>query len=264
MSTIQILWVDLRSQPNGGGLGQLVSDEHRLTSVRSIDGVRGVVRSAHPDMACVEFDYPDQSRLSAVPAIRRSFPKLPLLMFTEFHSEAVAVQAFRRGVWDYRVKPVSRAILDRSIEDAVVRSAQDNLRGRDSFMPAELVSPGGHLAAPILSTVRTAAAVAHLAGHSSEPVSRKAMAKLCHLSESEFSRVFRREHEITFESYLVEFRITKARELLMDSRLTITQVAHAAGFNDASYFARAFRRLVGVSATDWRRRTRGAGKASRT
>jgi AraC-like DNA-binding protein len=86
-----------------------------------------------------------------------------------------------------------------------------------------------------------------------EPISRSDMAALCHLSLSEFSRVFRREHEVTFEHFLLEFRIAKARDLLIESRLTITQVAHAVGFNDSSYFARAFRRCTGIKASDWRR-----------
>ena len=40
---------------------------------------------------CVEYDYPDQSRLRTIPLVRRALPALPGLMLTEYHSEALAV-----------------------------------------------------------------------------------------------------------------------------------------------------------------------------
>jgi AraC-like DNA-binding protein/CheY-like chemotaxis protein len=254
MSTVRVLWVDLCCQPAGQGLDPLVSAEYAITKVACIEDARDGVRSAHPDLMCVEFDYPDEPHLQIVPAIKREFPDLPLLMFTEYHSEALAVRAFRWGVWDYRVKPVSASILARSIGFAAsVAGRHNGSRILDSSMPADLTAPGRHITGPVVTTARTASVVAYVAGHYMEPISRSDMAALCHLSLSEFSRVFRREHEVTFEHFLLEFRIAKARDLLIESRLTITQVAHAVGFNDSSYFARAFRRCTGIKASDWRR-----------
>lgn len=73
---------------------------------------------------------------------------------------------------------------------------------------------------------------------------------------SEFSRVFRNECGTTFEHYLLDYRIAMAREMLIDADVAISQVAYAAGFNDPSYFGRAFRRMVGVSPKVYRQQTR--------
>lgn len=256
MAATRILWFDLRRQRDGPGLSCWVSGKHAITKVESASAVSDSIRKAHPDLVCAEFDYPDEAHLTVVQAIVWEFRDLPLLMFTEYHSEALAVRAFRWGVWDYRVKPVGRAILERSIQFAAGASAARKRRaGRDATMTADLVAPGGHLGELATTTTRTAAAVAYMAKHYAEPIDRQSVAAQCHLSVSEFSRVFRREHGRTFERFLLEFRIGVARELLTASQLGIVQVAHAAGFNDSSYFARVFKRLVGVSASDWRKRT---------
>jgi len=178
-------------------------------------------------------------------------------MFTEYHSEALAVWAFRSGVWDYRVKPVAERILTRSIE-LLAASAEarrpDPLRGKG--LPADLIEPAGHLQRPPSVARKTGLAVAYIAGHFDQDLKRDALADLCHLSPSEFSRAFRLEQGSTFAHFLLEFRIGKARAFLAEPHMAISEVAYSAGFNDTSYFSRAFRRLGGVTASQYQRRIR--------
>jgi AraC-like DNA-binding protein len=75
------------------------------------------------------------------------------------------------------------------------------------------------------------------------------MARICHLSESEFSRVFHHEHGVSFRRFLVNYRIAIARDFLSEPHASVSQVAYAVGFNDLSHFGRMFRRLVGEPAT---------------
>ena len=69
----------------------------------------------------------------------------------------------------------------------------------------------------------------------------------CHMSESEFSRVFKKEHGHTFCDYLLKYRVNKACESLTDPTVQVKTVAFEVGFNDLSYFARTFRRYTGVT-----------------
>lgn len=255
MGAVRILWIDLCRQPVAGELLQLVPGRHE---VRRIDGsvdALDAVRDFHPKFACIEFDYPDRTRLGTLTLLRRAFPSLPLLMFTEYHSETLAVWAFRSGVWDYRVKPVDVRSLARSIE-VLVELVQPRSAGRtcEGSLPPDLIEPAGHLQRPPSTARKSGAAVAYIAEHFDQGVKRDMLARLCHLSPSEFSRVFRREQGLTFEHFLLEYRIAKARELLAEPGSTIAQAAYAAGFRDPSYFSRTFRRLVGLTASDYRRR----------
>jgi AraC-like DNA-binding protein len=99
----------------------------------------------------------------------------------------------------------------------------------------------------------TAAASDYVRAHLDIGISLAKAASLCHLSVSEFSRVFKREHGRTFCDFLLRSRVAKAWELLASPRVTVSEVAFAVGFNDLSYFTRIFRRYTGVSASEYRK-----------
>ena len=250
------VWIDLRCVPQQRGLSHEAQAHSAIARVTQLAEIASAIARGRPHFACIEYDYPDGARLAAVPLLRREFPSLPVLMFTEYHTEALAVWAFRNRVWDYRVKPVTSETLGRLFE--VLMSTVGAAGARDawsaSVLPPELRAPAGHLRKPLTATTRTAAAVAWTSEHYAEACPIKLVAGLCHLSESEFSRAFRREQGVSFSQFLLQYRVAMAREFLGEPRASVSQVAYAVGFNDLSYFGRVFRRLVGVPATQYQRR----------
>jgi AraC-like DNA-binding protein len=54
-------------------------------------------------------------------------------------------------------------------------------------------------------------------------------------------------------TYLTRYRIRQAKRMLADGQHSISQVALATGFSDSSYFARVFRREVGLTAGAYKR-----------
>jgi AraC-like DNA-binding protein len=257
MGAVRLLWIDLCSQSPTRGLFQLVPTTHNAVRVDQFENFVGAAHQLHPQLACIEFDYPDKARLQAVPVLRAAFPKLPLLMFTEYHSEALAVWAFRSGVSDYRVKPITHRTLVRSIETLLkIAGLGRQERPQAPWLPADLIEPAGHLQRPPSTAQKTGVAVAYIAEHFAQDLRRDALADLSHVSPSEFSRAFRLEQGTTFKHFLLAFRIAKARDFLAEPHTTISQAAYAAGFSDASYFSRLFRRLTGMTASRYQERAR--------
>jgi len=66
-------------------------------------------------------------------------------------------------------------------------------------------------------------------------------------------RAFRRVRGTTLTAFLQGERLSHARELLMEGTKSITEVARACGFEDASYFRRVFHRHEGMSPLAYRR-----------
>lgn len=79
------------------------------------------------------------------------------------------------------------------------------------------------------------------------------MAGLLGLTPNHFSTAFRRTLGEPPHRYLTLRRIERAKSLLLDDDLTVTDIALATGFSSSAHFATAFRRHVGTSPTDWRR-----------
>jgi AraC-like DNA-binding protein/mannose-6-phosphate isomerase-like protein (cupin superfamily) len=90
-------------------------------------------------------------------------------------------------------------------------------------------------------------AVRHVERHFREPLTLAQVAAVAHLSPHWFSEQFRHATGDTFQSYLKRRRLQFARALLDSTEMGVTEVCHAAGFNDPSYFGRAYRAQFGVS-----------------
>ena len=53
-------------------------------------------------------------------------------------------------------------------------------------------------------------------------------------------------------AYLNEYRVDKARQLILDPRLSLKDIGAAVGYSDANYFTRVFKRLTGQTPSEYR------------
>ena len=248
MLAANFLWLDFRRDTSTAGLCQSLAAPHEARNVAHPHDVSAHIQAWQPRLICFEFDSPQVSDLLTLLQTRRQNPDLPLLMITEDHSESLAVWAFRSGVWDYLVKPLTANELNARLEELL--QLLQTRQSQYSSPPWPITLPDG-LQQSCLQVLpqapRTAMALDYVQSHFSETVRLSAVAGHCHMSESEFSRVFKKEHGVTFCECLMKFRISKACESLGDPRVQVKTVALDVGFNDLSYFARTFRRHTGVT-----------------
>lgn len=100
-----------------------------------------------------------------------------------------------------------------------------------------------------------ARALLYLGDHYAEPISLGLLARQAHVSESHLSFLFRTALDMPFKGVLGRIRIHKAKEILAsESRRHITEVALSVGFADLSHFEKSFKRVVGESPREFRRR----------
>lgn len=83
--------------------------------------------------------------------------------------------------------------------------------------------------------------------HYRKPLRVKEIADLVHLSENYFSNIFVKETGKTFSQYVLEVRIEKATEMLRNHELHWIDVGERVGFDDPKYFAKVFKRKMGVT-----------------
>ena len=74
------------------------------------------------------------------------------------------------------------------------------------------------------------------------------------LSESHFRRRFHEETGFSPLEYVTRQRVLRAKELLHDDRLSITRLAFDLGFQSSGYFAQVFRKMTGMTPSDYRER----------
>ncbi len=92
--------------------------------------------------------------------------------------------------------------------------------------------------------------------HYAENISVEQVASSASISPSECLRCFHDMIGTTPNQYLRDQRAQRAAELLCGTGLRVTEIAMQCGFQDASYFARAFRQVYGCGPTEYRRKAR--------
>ena len=89
-------------------------------------------------------------------------------------------------------------------------------------------------------------------GHSDEELSLTKVAKAVHISANHLSEKFKEVTGVNFVNYIARIRIEKARDLLQDRHLRISEIAFAVGFQSLSQFNRVFKKLTRQSPTQFR------------
>ena len=75
-----------------------------------------------------------------------------------------------------------------------------------------------------------------------------------HMSASHVCTIFKKETGDTINSYLTEYRLSKARQYLRETMLTVSEISTKVGYRDNSYFGRSFRKHVGMTPNEYRNR----------
>lgn len=86
-----------------------------------------------------------------------------------------------------------------------------------------------------------------------ENITSKALAEMTYLTESYFCRFFKSITGLTVANYLSQFRVEKACYLLRKTDAAISQISESVGFTDQNYFARVFKKIIGVPPSEYRK-----------
>jgi len=247
MAAQTILWVDLRTTLSEPDLCSSLPKAYGAQRLRHLPDLLRAVQNWRPWAVCFEYDVPDARGLAALVEVKNHHSSLPIVMLTEKHAKTLSNWAFRRCVWDYLVKPVSVRHLCNcltSIDKAVPPAERPANRMPSANTAIDFLAvKGGGTLAP---------AVSYVATNYPEKLRLATAARLCDLSPFQFSRNFKKEQGFTFRDFVVRVRIQRAAELMKYSSASVTEAAFVVGFNDLSYFARMFRRQLGVSPSRYR------------
>ena len=96
-------------------------------------------------------------------------------------------------------------------------------------------------------------AARYIRANYSSPLTLEAVAKHINISPTYFSKKFKAATGFGYREYLVNVRLQEAARLLLETKLSITEIALKCGFNDSNYFGDVFRRAKGISPMSYRK-----------
>ena len=94
----------------------------------------------------------------------------------------------------------------------------------------------------------------YIAEHIGTAIHRDEIADYVHLNVDYMGRLFKKNRGISLKEYIIEQKMRMAQNLLRTTVLPISFVASKVGYSNFSYFSRIYKKVIGVSPTDERKK----------
>jgi AraC family transcriptional regulator len=166
-------------------------------------------------------------------------------------------------IGDYGVRLRDPALMDPSASLWLANRMYQEFSERDEFSPVALESIATEL---LIAAARREKRNAertpprwlgrlkeYLRENFSEPPGLNELAKAVEVHPTHLARVFRQFERCTVGDFIREVRIDYARRRLLESTEPLVEIALGAGFADQTHFTRSFKRVTGMTPTEFRR-----------
>jgi two-component system response regulator YesN len=87
----------------------------------------------------------------------------------------------------------------------------------------------------------------------SQGISLNEVARKINVTSEYLSAKFHRETGVTFSAYIRDYRVRKAKELLIGTNLKLYAIGEQIGYRDSKYFCRVFKEVTGLNPSDYRK-----------
>lgn len=217
-----------------------------------IDAINLISTTENIDVVVLDHNLPDLLGTEVLKKMKEIKPSIPIIIVTGFGDENLAVRSFRYGAIDYMKKPFSLTELNEKITFVL------SLRNRSKEIRKVLFHekrPGDDLS-PAANDPRNSykiqKAIKFIDDNYMKKITLDVVSKHACMSRYYFSKIFRKEAGISYQNYLENQRIEKAKAILKNNNCTITEVAFAVGYEDITHFGRMFKRKVGHTPSEYR------------
>ncbi|WP_294705978.1 PocR ligand-binding domain-containing protein [uncultured Fusobacterium sp.] len=103
-----------------------------------------------------------------------------------------------------------------------------------------------------LSNSKIAPIIKYINEHINENVSLSLGANLCNMSQSQFSRTFKKETGKTFKEYILLKKIEQAKFYIKTTDKSFSEISDFLGFEDSSYFTKLFKKYEGITPKEYK------------
>ena len=165
-----------------------------------------------------------------------------IIFLTAFNEFDYARKAISVHALEYLLKPCDDKELVLSVEEAIrVRKLHEGSSKMEAFEDAEL-----------RKSSTADAILKYIEGHFADELSVQVMAEKFAYSEVYFCRLFKQHFGESFVSFLTDYRIGKAVELLQTTKMSVKDIGRAVGYEDSNYFTKVFKRVMKVIPSEFR------------
>lgn len=247
------------------------SGQEWSVSGEAVDGIDAIEQMGRelPDVVITDVRMPGMDGIELTKYIREKFSQVIVIIISGYAEFKFAQEAMRFGAMDYILKPSKPEHLisvlqnarklveerkEKEDEEEKLKREVEMLRKRIKSDPAyEEADEVNGRSKPQQYRKVIERAIEYVNSHYAQDLTLKHMAELLYMNHSYFCDLFKQETGEYFSNYLAGVRVEKAKELLLSRfELHTYEIADLVGYKDAKYFSQVFKKLVGVTPTEFR------------
>ncbi|WP_166244679.1 response regulator [Paenibacillus turpanensis] len=210
-----------------------------------------IIRSQVINLLITDIRMPEITGLQLVESMQKRGQK-PVVIVISGHADFhYAQSALQLGVVNYLVKPIQKRKLLEAVEGALqIEEEWERVETLERMADPQLLQAkleSQQYSEPVQQAVR------YVEQHLQEPLGMREVAMHIHLNPSYFSALFKEQTGFTFSEYVTRSRLQRAKELLLQTRLPISDIAEQVGYQTPKYFIKLFKEYEGKSPSQFRK-----------
>lgn len=200
-----------------------------------------IYRLYEPDVVISDIEMIEESGLDLLEQIRKIKEDVSFVFLTCHPDYEYMRNAMQLGGCDYLLKPVNYQELETLIRRLLLKENQKRRKLVGDEIPLGLVDTAKRFIEEHLIDTGKISTIAQRLG----------------VSESTLMHQFRKETGWSVAEYIAKARLANAAQLLKSTDWSISMISDMSGFRDAAYFSKVFRKLAGMSPSEYRKVHRG-------
>lgn len=229
-----------------------------------------IFRSTDIHIVILDIEMPGIKGVQAAEIMRKEKQGFCIIFLTAYDKFEYAKKAIAVRAMDYLLKPYSErellSVVDEAIHlteryEKVHTETEDETRAEaeepdlslmEDYSQTILTDEGIEEISPSRLNVLVAMVEEYIKKNFMNEISMQDAARAVSYSDAYFSKMFKQQFGLNFTAYLTEYRIEEAKKLLHQPTVSVKDIGVRVGYPDSNYFARVFRRMNGVSPSEYR------------
>ncbi len=213
------------------------------------------------DILLSDIEMPQESGLKLLEWVRENGYDTECVFLTCHDKFDFAQRALKLDGLDYLLKPVPYEDLQQILSLAIDKVEKQKLSSRyQEYGKNQLNQYGGQIeqdernSKVIVQELKT-----YIDSHLQDDLTADFLAKIAFISTPYLFHIFKKEEGMTLVEYITNTRMFCAAELLKKPDVSVTRVAANVGYSNYSYFTKVFKKVHGVTPTQYHSRFAGGG-----
>ena len=193
-----------------------------------------------PDIVIMDINIPILNGLKVIQMSRLKYPDMAFVIVSGYDDFEYCREALRLRITDYILKPVNYEEFGSCIDHLKI-SLYEKSVAKDSGKEEERVIAG---------------VIRYMQEHLEEEITLNVLAEKFHVSRTYISRLLKKYAGKSFLEYLTDVRFKHVEKLIADNKYKQYEIAEMVGYKDITYFSVTFKKLIGVSPSEYQDRYR--------